>query len=454
MRGTIKSGFTIVELLIVVVVIAILAAIVIVSYNGISKQAHQSSLMSDAHSVANIMSSDQALGGSYATSEGAANGGKGLPASDGTSYIFHSDGQSYCVTAKSSYDGVESYYVSSSNPTPTRGQCPGDGEAVATTVAGNGTLGFVNGDSTVSRVASPAAIVADASGNLYFTDGSTSRIRKLTTAGVVSTLAGNGGSGYVEGTGTGATFNWPQAMTIDASGILVIADTHSQKIRKLTLAGVSSYFAGSTQGTTGAVGTAASSIKFNDPRGIVYDPTTNTIVVADSQNNRIIRSDSSGNITAIYGSLTGGFANGSASVARFNYPEGLAIDSSGTIYVADTNNHRIRKISPSGQVDIVAGNGTIGTTDGTGTAAKFNKPSSLTIASDGTLYVADTENSLIRKITTGGVVTTIAGTGTAGFAEGTGTNAQFNKPIGIAIGSDGRLYVTDTGNHRIRALTL
>ena len=450
-----KDGFTIVELLIVVVVIAILAAITIVSYTGISLRAHQSTLANDAHAAATIMGSDEVANGSYPSSLGAANGGRGIPASLGTSYSFHSTTSSYCITVSSSFDGVKSYYVSNTNPTPTFGQCAEDLGVPTTTLAGNGTLGFANGSGTSAVLASPAALTADASGNLYFSDGATSRIRKVTTAGIVSTLAGNGSSGYVEGTGTGATFNWPQALSIAGNGNLIIADSNNQKIRVLPpLTTTSAYFSGSTQGNAGAIGTAATAIRYNVPRGVLFHPQTGTVFVADSQNNRIVQLDTAGAIVNVIGQTSGGLTNGTGTAAQFNYPQGLGVDTAGNLYVADTQNHAIRKITSSGVVTTVAGNGTSGYVDAMGTSARFKSPGALVVATDGTIYVSDSGNNRIRKIATDGTVTTVAGDGTAGFADGNGQSAQFNNPNGIAIGSDGRLYVADTANHRIRALNI
>ena len=290
---------------------------------------------------------------------------------------------------------------------------------------------------------------------MYFTDGSTSRIRKLTTAGVVSTLAGNGSSGYVEGTGTAATFNWPQALTLLPDGTLLIADSNNHKIRTLsTSTTTSGLFAGGSKGTGGSVGSTSTSVQFDTPRGIVYDASSGNIYVADSQNNRIIKLNSSGTVLAIYGQTTGAFADGNGTAARFNYPEGLAVDNNGIVYVADTQNQRIRKIDTAGNVTTIAGNGTAGFADGNGTAAQFKSPGALTVSSSGVIYVADTQNQRIRKIDTAGNVTTIAGSGTAGFADDSGTSAMFNGPNSIVIASDGKLYVCDTANHRIRVLSI
>jgi len=447
-----RDGFTIVELLIVVVVIGILATITVISYNGISTRAHQTALASDAHGAAMVMGADQATGGSYPGSESAANGGKGLPKSPGTSYSFHSDGTSYCITANSSYSGVNSYYVSNTSPSPTSGQCPADLGVAVTTIAGNGTLGFANSPNSV--LASPAALTADSLGNLYFSDGATSRIRKMTTSGTVSTLAGNGSSAYAEGTGTGATFNWPQSFAVGPGGILYIADSNNSKIRTLSTSNASALFAGSTQGNGGVVGTTATNINFNIPRGIVFQASSGNIIVADSQNNRIVQLNSAGTIVSIIGQTSGGLVNATGTAAKFSYPQGVVLDSSGNLFVADTQNHAIRKVTPAGVVTTYAGTGIIGYADGSALSAQFKSPGALTIATDGTIYVSDSGNNRIRKIATDGTVTTIAGSGVAGFADGNGTEAQFNNPNGIAIGSDGRLYVADTANHRIRVLSI
>lgn len=318
--------------------------------------------------------------------------------------------------------------------------------------AGNGTSGYANGTGVAAQVFGPTALTADASGGLYFSDSSTSRIRKATTAGVVSFLAGSGASSYTEGTGTGAVFNWPQAITVGPAGVLYIADTNNNRIRALSTGNTSSLVAGGTQGVGDGTGSAA---RFNTPRGIVYDALSGFLYVADSQSHVIRRVTTGGVVTTFAGTTsTGGFIDATGTSARFNYPQGLAVDSSGVIYVADTLGNRIRKINPAGDVTTLAGSGTAGFANGTGTAAQFNNPWAVAVAADGTVYVADTNNDRIRKVTASGVVTTFAGSGVAGFADGAGDAAQFNKPAGIAIGSDGRLYVTDKDNHRLRVLDI
>lgn len=451
----IKRGFTIVELLIVIVVIAVLASITIVAYSGIRTQAQVAVLKNNIQSAATAMEAYRGLNNSYPTSINSLNNGSGLQAGDSASFTFHSDGSSYCISINATNAPLH-FLVTHDNTTPREGQCPQDLGAQVELLAGNGTLGFANATGSAAALASPTGLTAGPAGVLYFTDASTSRIRQVTTAGAVTTFAGNGASGTTEGSGNAALFNWPQALTVGPGNHLYIADSNNQRIRLLPLpTGTTSTFAGlsTTATTTGFADGTGTAARFNVPRGIAYDSVSGFLYVSDSQNHRIRRISPTQVVDTYAGNANGGYLDSStATTARFNYPQGIAIAADGTLYIADTNNHRIRAIAPSGAVTTVAG-GTAGNQDGVGTAARFTNPNAITIASNGTLYVADTNNHSIRKITPDGTVTTIAGNGSAGYANGAGTAAQFNTPRGIAIGSDGRLYVADTANHRIRVLT-
>ena len=205
-----------------------------------------------------------------------------------------------------------------------------------------------------------------------------------------------------------------------------------------TLAGSGAY--GFADGT----GDAA---QFSGPYGVAVDP-SGTVYVADTYNRRIRKISPEGMATTLAGSGTYGFADGTGEVAQFGTPHGVAVDSSGIVYVADSN--RIRKITPAGVVTTLAGSGTGGSADGTGAAAQFDGPIGVAVDSAGTVYVADSNR--IRKITPAGVVTTMAGS-TRGLADGTGSAAQFYAPRGVAVDSSGTVYVADAGNNRVRKIT-
>ena len=269
----------------------------------------------------------------------------------------------------------------------------------------------------------------------------------------VMTLAGSGTSASINGTGTAASFRNPQGTVVDANGNIYVAEYLDHKIRKITPTGIVTTFAGSgAQGTTNGIGTAAS---FTRPNGLAIDASRN-IYVADEWCHRIRKITPTGVVTTLAGSSSGS-ANGIGTAAQFNHPSGVAVDNSGNVFVCDRNNHLIRKITSSGVVTTFAGSGSAGNTNGTGAAASFKNPTGIAIDNSGNLYVTDYSNHSIRKITSAGVVTTLAGpvgaSGTWGTTNGTGTSARFNYPYHIAIDSYGNLYTTDMGNQKVRKIT-
>ncbi|MBF0289502.1 MAG: hypothetical protein HQM14_16945 [SAR324 cluster bacterium] len=316
------------------------------------------------------------------------------------------------------------------------------------TLAGSGSSGSSNNTGTAATFNSPTGITTDGT-NLFVTDAENHLIRKVTsTTGVVTTLAGDGNSGTTNGTGTGAQFNNPTGITTDGIN-LYVSDSSNNMIRKVVISsGVVTTLAGSTSsGSTNATGTAAS----------FYGPTALTIVgdslyVADTLNHTIRKIViSSGVVTTLVGSGSAGSANGTGTAATFNQPTGITTD--GTyLYVVDSGNDLIRKIViSSGVVTTLAGSGSQGSADGTGTAATFYNPTGIT--TDGTnLFVTDTYNNSIRKIViSSGVVTILAGSTTSGLDNSSGTSAKFYRPIGIT--TDGtNLFVADTYNHTIRKI--
>ena len=237
---------------------------------------------------------------------------------------------------------------------------------------------------------------------------------------MVSTLAGSS-AGNNNGTGTAAKFNNPSGVAVDSSGNIYVADTFNHRIRKISPVGVVTTLAGSSSGDDDGTGTAA---KFNYSRDVAVDSSGN-IYVADTSNHRIRKISPASVVTTFAGSSSGD-DDGTGAAAQFNNPIGVAVDSSGNVYVADTSNHRIRKISPTRVVTTFAGSSS-GDDDGTGAAAKFNSPRGVAVDTSGNVYVGDTFNNRIRKISPVGVVTTLAGS-SSGDDDGTGTAAKFDDP--------------------------
>jgi sugar lactone lactonase YvrE len=327
--------------------------------------------------------------------------------------------------------------------------CPLHAQVVST-FAGSGNVGSTDGTGTYDSFYWPQGLAVDGSGHVYVADGSNNRIRMITPGGVVSTFAGSLGAGSDNGTVSVARFFNPTGVAIDGSGNVYVADQNNHLIRKITPVGVVSTLAGSgSQGFANGIGTAAS---FSFPSEIAVDGLGN-VYVADQDNFRIRKITPAGVVSTFAGSSVAGFANGTGTAASFSPLTGLALDVSGNVYVADYGNHSIRKITPAGVVSTLAGSGSQGSSDGTGTAASFNYPTRVVVDGSGNVYVADRTNNLIRKITPTGVVITLAGSGSVGSANGMGIAASFNGPSGVAIDGSGNLYVADTYNNRIRKIT-
>jgi sugar lactone lactonase YvrE len=320
-----------------------------------------------------------------------------------------------------------------------------------------GTPGTTNGTGGKARFNTPSAIALDSAGIRYIADTASHSIRKITAGGAVSTFAGGAGiPGSTDATGTAARFNSPAGLAVDAAKAVYVADTGNHTIRKITSAGIVSTLAGAA-GLSGSTDASGSSARFNAPTGLAVDASGN-VFVCDAGNHVIRKITANGTVTTIAGSPgISGSTNANGSNARFNSPHGITLDPAGNLYIADSGNHAIRKISPDGDVSVFAGlTGTSGSTDATTTSARFFTPKSITLDAAGTFHVADSGNNTIRKITSAGVVSTVAGlAGTAGSANGAGSAARFNNPNSIVTTPDGlNVYVADSANHCIRRNTL
>ncbi|MFA6958649.1 MAG: NHL repeat-containing protein [Thermoanaerobaculia bacterium] len=349
-------------------------------------------------------------------------------------------------------DASGNLYVADSYNGTIRKVTPG---GVVSTFAG-AALVFGSNDGTggAARFARPVSIAVDASGNVFVADDGNHNIRRITSGRVVSTLAGNAlAHGSVDGTGTAARFYGPYGVSADSQGNLFVSDNYNQTLRKVTPAGVVTTVAGlaSAGSDDGGIGVA----RFDAPTDVELDAGGN-LVVTDSYNNTVRTVTPGGNVTTLAG-LAGasGSANGQGSAARFNLPSYLAIGPGGDVYVSDQYNFTVRRITPDGTVSILAGSsGQQGSADASGAAASFGFPAGMAIDGSGNVIVADRGNSTIRKITPAGAVSTIAGgTGLPDTVDGTGNKARFDSPIGLAIANDGNIFVADFDGATLRKVT-
>lgn len=303
------------------------------------------------------------------------------------------------------------------------------------TYHGNGMTSTFNLTGAAATLNHPSGITKDGAGNLYVCDRDNHRILKITPAGVSSVFAG-GTMGFTNGTGASAQFNQPYAITIDASGNLYVGDRINHAVRKITAAGVVTTLAGNgSAGFTNGTGAAAS---FAEPLGVATDAAGN-VYVADYLNNAIRKITPAGAVTTL---------------TSVNQVFGIATDAAGNLYFTEYGYHKVSKYSSTGVYSVIAGDGTGGNTDGTGTAARFNFPAGIVVDPAGNLYITETVNHRIRKITTAGTVTTVAGN-TSGYADGAGVLALFESPI-AACGdfANSNMFIADFNNHKIRKVII
>jgi sugar lactone lactonase YvrE len=349
-------------------------------------------------------------------------------------------------------DGSGNVFVADTGNNTIRMIAPG---GIVTTIAGApGQAGISNGTGAAARFDSPSGIAVDGLGNLYVADTGNNTIRKITSSGVVTTFAGQAGAGGTsDGIGPASSFNAPSGLAFDSFGNLYVADSGNNTIREITPNGAVTTLAG-LAGTPGSADGAVATATFNSPSGVAVDGSGN-VYVADSGNNTIRELvPSAGTVSTLAGTAgVPGDADGTGPLASFNLPTGIAVDNSGNVFVADSDNETIREVSPSGLVTTLAGAaGLPGSSDGTGSAARFNAPMGLA-ASAGNLYVADSANNTIRAALASGAVSTVAGTGSSGYVDGTASQARFLSPTGVAVDAGGNVYVADPAEEAIRRIT-
>ncbi|MCX6887570.1 MAG: NHL repeat-containing protein, partial [Verrucomicrobia bacterium] len=320
---------------------------------------------------------------------------------------------------------------------------------VVSTMAGSATAGSADGTGAAAQFNSPLGVAVDASGNVYVADSSNNSLRKITPAGVVTTLAGSGTAGFADGTGASAQFDGLSDVAVDSDGNVYVADSNNNRIRKVSPAGNVTTLAGS--GTAGFADGTGASARFKYPLGLTVDA-QGTVYVADMSNHRIRKVSPVGNVTTLAGSGTAGFVNGTGTAALLNSPSDVALDAAGNVYVSEYWNHSIRKVSPAGEVTALAGSGTAGFVNGTGAGAQFTGPYRVAVDAGGNVYVADLGNYRIRKVTPGGDVTTWAGLGQGAYSDGPVAGAYFGTIQGLSLADNGTAYVADASNNRIRKI--
>jgi sugar lactone lactonase YvrE len=344
------------------------------------------------------------------------------------------------------------------NPSPAPG-------AIIHSFAGTNIIGYTGdgGIDSSATLAYPISVSIDAHGNVYITDNYDNCVRKVNSLGVITTVAGSYTSGFIGdgGPATDAKLHAPRGAVADANGNIYIADVDNNRIRKVNTAGIISTFAGTGNSGYSGDSSAATAARLTTPSGVAVD-TKGNVYIADQGNSCIRKVNAAGMITTIAGiGATGYFGydgdGGAATATRLYLPAAVAVDGIGNVYIADTRNYRIRKVDTFGKITTLGGNGTAGFNPLNGAAIQASIPSAQGLALDkqGNLYFADAQNNNVREINVKGTITTIAGTGTAGL---NGNNipaltALLNAPSGVAVDSAGDILIADNLNHMVRKVT-
>lgn len=338
-------------------------------------------------------------------------------------------------------------------------------DGIITTVAGNGSRGSSGdgGPATKAQLMQPGGIAVDSTGSIYIADLEDHRVRKVSENGIISTLVGNGKAGYFtdQRSAITAQLNVPRAVALDGFGNVFIAEYGNSRVLKVAADGIVSVLTGDRDARTLADGGPATKVQLSCPYGMATDRDGN-LYIADTDNSRILKASPNGLMTTVAGEGSGSQKalgdGGPAERAHLKYPVGVSLDRNGSLYIADQEDCRIRKVDTNGIITAVAGNGLPGFSGdgGLATAAQLNQPTAVVVDRVGNAYVADAKNSRIRRISVDGRITTVAGTDEVGYAGdgGPGTKAKLNVPLALAIDGDGNLYIADSGNSRVRRLSV
>ena len=330
---------------------------------------------------------------------------------------------------------------------PPTDQPPPQKIAVVSTLTGDGTDAFVDGPLPSARFQTPVGIAISSGGILYVADYNGRRIRKI-SGGQVSRLAGDGNFGTKDGAGDTAEFVDPYRIEVDPDGNVYVTDMADARVRRITPDGMVSTYAGT--GIPGFKNGDVSIAQFSEGIGGIAIGARGDVYIDDTNNGRIRRISSAGQVSTFAGREQKGYVDGDTSVAEFLDPNAILFDKQGNMYVADNGNYLIRKITPTGMVSRFSGAGTHGMADGDAGTAQFHFIYDMVMDKDGNILLTDGDR--IRKVNPSGQVSTIAGS-TTGYADGDGSTAKFNYPAGLAIDAEGNLYVADAMNNRIRKIT-
>ncbi|MBU6429337.1 MAG: SMP-30/gluconolactonase/LRE family protein, partial [Cyanobacteria bacterium REEB65] len=328
---------------------------------------------------------------------------------------------------------------------------------MVSTLAGNGSEGYADGPGRSAEFNNPHGIAVAPDGTVYVADTFNQRIRKIQPDGIVSTLAGDGQAGVaIDAQGSRAQFQNPLGLALGHDGSLWVADMSNNRIRAIDpIGGGVLTVAGGGGGCWNGYGYRDGSdlsAAFHNPNWLAWTP--DGLLVVDFTNNSIRRIGfhAGEGVTTFVGSGLDACSGAAGPSTPLDGPNGIAVAHDGTVYVAETNQNRIVAFDSAGTERIVAGDSQAGYADGKGDAARFDQPMGLAVGPAGNLFVADQGNNRIREITPDGIVSTLAGDGQPGYRDGLGAVAEFNRPESVAVGSDGKVYVTDRYNNRIRVI--